>query len=291
MLHSIRTLALRSADVAAARDWCARFAGTKAYFDEPFYVGFDLGGYELGIQPAPGAPTALWGVYDLDGALAKVVELGGEVVTPIRDVGDGIRVCAFRDPFGNDVGLIDNPHFRVPSAQATVVVDQPAQLAAPDGVLAPVDIHHSVVVPAPVAEVYADWTNSERMSGWLGIPTVIDLCIGGAYELHFMADAPAGSRGSDHCKVLSFLPGAMVSFTWNAPPHHQHTRLKHTWVVLLFTATEGGTRIDLHHTGWPQMGWTGNGTPLADSPWPDTHTYFDQAWGRMLQGYAISRAQ
>jgi len=26
-------------------------------------------------------------------------------------VGEGIRVCAVRDPFGNRLGFIENPHF------------------------------------------------------------------------------------------------------------------------------------------------------------------------------------
>ena len=290
MLHSLRTLALRASDVAAARDWYAAFTGTRAYFDQPFYVGFDLGGYELGIQPAPGVATALWGVDDIVAALARAVAAGAEVTTPVRDVGDGIRVCAFRDPFGNELGLIDNPHFRVPSVGATVVVDRPARLAAADGALASVDIHHAVEVPVPPAEVFADWTDANRMQAWLGTTVRIELRIGGPYEILFVADAPEGERGSEGCRVLSYLPDQMVSFTWNAPPHHPATRSKHTWVVLQLIAVDGGTRVELHHTGWPAGGWTDAGDPVPESPWPTTRAYFATAWQRLLGAYGAYRA-
>lgn len=36
---------------------------------------------------------------------------GVEVVSPMKDVGDGILVATVRDPFGNVIGLIENPHF------------------------------------------------------------------------------------------------------------------------------------------------------------------------------------
>ena len=33
----------------------------------------------------------------------------------VQEVGDGIRVAAVDDPFGNKIGLIENPHFRLPN--------------------------------------------------------------------------------------------------------------------------------------------------------------------------------
>jgi len=290
MLRALCTMALRADDVAAARDWYAAFNGVDAYFDRPFYVGFELAGYELGIQPRPGAPTALWGTDDLEGDLARALAAGATELTAIRDVGDGIRVCAFEDPFGNPVGLIDNPHFKVPGVGATVVVDAPARLAAAGGALAPVEQVHAIEVPHPRAEVYKDWTDSSAMTAWLGIPVDIGLRIGGPFELHFMADAPAGTRGSELCRVLSFLPGRMLSFTWNAPPHHPDTRLRHTWVVVQFSDTPTGTRVELVHTGWPDEGWTHAGEAIEDSPWQETFDYFQVAWGRMLAAYTAARA-
>jgi predicted enzyme related to lactoylglutathione lyase len=43
--------------------------------------------------------------------LERLQGLGAVVHEAVRDVGEGIRVAAVRDPFGNVFGLIENPHF------------------------------------------------------------------------------------------------------------------------------------------------------------------------------------
>jgi predicted enzyme related to lactoylglutathione lyase len=88
------------------------------YFDEPFYVGFSIGGYELGLDPdaggappGPGGGLAYWGVEAIDPAVAHFVAHGAVVRAAARDVGGGIKVATVADPFGNAIGLIENPHF------------------------------------------------------------------------------------------------------------------------------------------------------------------------------------
>ncbi len=96
--------------------------GHPPYFDEPFYVGFNVGGYELGLVPAdaaepvarPQAGMAYWGVADAAAALARLLALGATPLEPLSDVGEGIRVAAVHDPFGNALGVIENPHFTLP---------------------------------------------------------------------------------------------------------------------------------------------------------------------------------
>lgn len=111
-------LGLRSAfyaapDITAARDWYTRALGLPPYFDQPFYVGFAVGGFELGLVPdePPNSGGAAWGVADLRTAFAHLLGLGATEVQPITPVGDGISVARVRDPFGNVLGLIENPHF------------------------------------------------------------------------------------------------------------------------------------------------------------------------------------
>lgn len=108
------------ADLTAARDWYATFLGFAPYFDEPFYVGFEVGGYELGLmpegeelRPSTDGTEVLWGVDDCAVALARAVELGATELVAPRDVGGGIIVAGVRDPFGNRLGFIYNPHFKV----------------------------------------------------------------------------------------------------------------------------------------------------------------------------------
>ena len=123
MLLGIRTVIYKSPDLARAKAWYATVFGIAPYFDEPFYVGFNVGGYELGLDPdvsrqGPGAggTVAYWGVADLAAALERVAAAGAEVHRPLQDVGGGIKVASLRDPFGNVVGLIENPHFALPPA-------------------------------------------------------------------------------------------------------------------------------------------------------------------------------
>lgn len=114
----LRTVIYHVPDLPRARAWYARAFGVEPYFDEPFYVGFNVGGYELGLDPDPGiaAPgrggaVAYWGVPDVARAVSDFTAVEAEVVEAVRDVGGGIRVATVADPFGNLIGLIENPHF------------------------------------------------------------------------------------------------------------------------------------------------------------------------------------
>lgn len=115
----LRTAKYSATDLEAAKTWYREVLGIDPYFDEPFYVGFNVGGYELGIVPDPGAAAdraeagvAYWGVADAVAAYSRLVALGARDQEPVQDVGGGIRIGAVRDPFGNILGVIENPTFR-----------------------------------------------------------------------------------------------------------------------------------------------------------------------------------
>jgi len=116
MILGLRTVLYAAPDLAAAKAWYTQVLSFGPYFDQPFYVGFNVGGFELGllpdgISPGAGGTVALWGVADIDAAAAKLSALGAKPRGPIQDVGDGIRTAEFDDPFGNVFGIILNPHF------------------------------------------------------------------------------------------------------------------------------------------------------------------------------------
>jgi hypothetical protein len=50
-LHGPRTVIYPAADLDAAKIWWSALLGSAPYFDEPFYVGFNVGGYELSLLP------------------------------------------------------------------------------------------------------------------------------------------------------------------------------------------------------------------------------------------------
>jgi len=122
MFQGLRTVIYHAPDLAAAKEWYARALGIQPYFDQPFYVGFNVGGYELGLDPDPSSATgtgnsatAYWGVPDAAAALARLVELGATDRLGVQDVGDRIRLASVIDPFGNIFGIIENPHFSLES--------------------------------------------------------------------------------------------------------------------------------------------------------------------------------
>jgi predicted enzyme related to lactoylglutathione lyase len=118
MILGLRTVIYRVVDLDQAKDWYRRAFEVEPYFDEPYYVGFRVGGFEVGLDPdttegsmGPGGSVAYWGVEAIEAAFDRFVGLGGSPVVPVKDVGGGIKVAVVADPFGNEIGLIENPHF------------------------------------------------------------------------------------------------------------------------------------------------------------------------------------
>jgi predicted enzyme related to lactoylglutathione lyase len=117
MLLGLRTVIYPVADLTQATVWYAQVLGVQPYFEQPFYVGFAVGGFELGLLPE-GVPSvngtqALWGVADITTEFKRLIQLGAEALEPVTEVGEGIKVAAVLDPFGNRLGIIENSHFQV----------------------------------------------------------------------------------------------------------------------------------------------------------------------------------
>ena len=117
MIQGLRTAIYPAPDLARGKEWYRLVLQREPYFDQPFYVGFSVGGFELGLIPdaKPGAEGAqvYWGVPDAAAELARLTALGAEVHEAIQEVGGGIKAASVRDPFGNMFGIIENPHFKL----------------------------------------------------------------------------------------------------------------------------------------------------------------------------------
>ncbi len=113
----LRTVTYKVPDLAAAKEWYSNAFEMQPYFDEPFYVGFTVGGYELGLQPEEvviGENVAtFWGVENIDAEYGRFLEHGAVPVEAPMDVGDNIKAATVKDPWGNLIGLIYNPHFKI----------------------------------------------------------------------------------------------------------------------------------------------------------------------------------
>jgi predicted enzyme related to lactoylglutathione lyase len=123
MVRGIGTVIYHVADLDRGKIWYASAFGQQPYFDQPFYVGFNIGGYELGLDPdpeagksGPGGSVAYWRVDAIDESVKHFVRAGATIVSAVQDVGENIKVAKVADPFGNVIGLLENPHFRLPTS-------------------------------------------------------------------------------------------------------------------------------------------------------------------------------
>ncbi|MDO9376866.1 MAG: VOC family protein [Bacteroidota bacterium] len=112
MLQKLRTVIYHVADLQKATNWYIELTGLQPYFQEAFYVGFDINGCELGLDPdmtgieAGNHTVSYWSVEDIHGAVEKAVFLGAKVISPVQNVGGTIETATVEDPFGNHLGFI-----------------------------------------------------------------------------------------------------------------------------------------------------------------------------------------
>lgn len=121
MFLGLRTAIYLVSDIDAAKTWYSSVLGFAPYFNQPFYVGYNVGGYELGLQPSEGEASqksdgvaAYWGVDDAAVAVKHLIDQGATVHEQLQEVGEGIKVATVKDPFGNVFGVIENPNFKLP---------------------------------------------------------------------------------------------------------------------------------------------------------------------------------
>jgi len=119
-LQGLRTVVYGVPDIERAKDWYTEALGVKPYIDEPYYVGFNVGGYELALnpkgtvaQPEGSGVRVYWGVDNIEEELDRLLRIGAKPHKPVEDVGADIKVASVLDPYGNLIGLIFNPHFAI----------------------------------------------------------------------------------------------------------------------------------------------------------------------------------
>jgi lactoylglutathione lyase len=117
----LRTSIYRVSDIEKAKEWYSELLGFAPYFDEPFYVGFNVGGFELGLHPEEQAiktksegVNTYWGVENVSETFQRLLELGATEFEKPTEVGGGIITALVKDPWGNLLGIIYNPHFKLP---------------------------------------------------------------------------------------------------------------------------------------------------------------------------------
>lgn len=133
-------------------------------------------------------------------------------------------------------------------------------------------LRKEAIVAGPIDEVWRCWTTSEGIASFFSPESNIRLEIGGPYELFMRMSEPdkQGKRGSEGCKVLSYIPNEMLAFEWNFPPAIESLRYSgaKTQVVLQFKQVEDG-RVQVR---FAQVGWQ------EGEDWDKGYAYFEKAW-------------
>lgn len=113
----LRTTIYKVPNLIEAKDWYSKAFQTKPYFDEPYYVGFNIGGYELGLLPEEVVKgenvLSYWGVEDIQATFDHLISVGALVHEAPHSVGEPLLVATVKDPWDNIIGLIYNPVFKL----------------------------------------------------------------------------------------------------------------------------------------------------------------------------------
>jgi uncharacterized protein YndB with AHSA1/START domain len=134
-------------------------------------------------------------------------------------------------------------------------------------------IQKKVTINCSIEKTWWKWSTHEGLLTFFGEDNKIDFRPGGDFEIYFSMTPPVGQRGSEGCKILSYLPNNMISFTWNVPPKFPDLRNSkyHTWVVVTMSEIDKNkTEVTITHLGWPK-----------DPAWDPVYDYFVNAWPKV----------
>jgi lactoylglutathione lyase len=120
-LLGLRTIVYMVDELEKAKNWYSKVFNVKPYYDTPYYVGFNIGGYELGLHPKEkitgkdnGTVLSYWGVENIQKSYKAMIEMGATKHEEPNTVGGDIELASVREPWGNIIGIIYNPHFKLP---------------------------------------------------------------------------------------------------------------------------------------------------------------------------------
>lgn len=113
MTPSLDVVIVPVRDLVAAKALYTILLGTPPSVDSEWYVGFDVAGRHVGLDPNGHAsgmtgPVAFWRVADIGAALAALVEGGAVVRRDVSEVGGGRQVATLADVDGNPIGLMQD---------------------------------------------------------------------------------------------------------------------------------------------------------------------------------------
>jgi predicted enzyme related to lactoylglutathione lyase len=107
MTSGLKTVIYPVTDLGRAKPIYTTLLGVEPFVDEPYYVGYQVGDQQLGLDPNGhrAGVTGYWEVEDINAALDTLVSAGAAVVQPVKDVGGGKQTAIVKDADGNITGI------------------------------------------------------------------------------------------------------------------------------------------------------------------------------------------
>jgi predicted enzyme related to lactoylglutathione lyase len=109
MTEGIRTFIHPVTDIEKTKALYRALLGTEPVMDEPYYVGFEVGGQHVGLDPnghRDTGPVGYWHVEDIKDSLTALLDAGAQPLQDIHDVGGGRLIATVKDADGNVIGLL-----------------------------------------------------------------------------------------------------------------------------------------------------------------------------------------
>ena len=111
MTDGIKTIMFPVKDLPKAKALYHTLLGVEPYMDEAYYVGFNVDGQDVGLDPhghrkGMTGPIGYWHVDDINASLRALLDAGAEPVQDVKDVGGGKLIASVKDADGNVIGLL-----------------------------------------------------------------------------------------------------------------------------------------------------------------------------------------
>jgi len=105
--QGLKTIIFPVKDIAKGKAFYRALLGVEPSVDQPYYVGFDVAGQHIGLDPNGHSDGAVgyWHVADIEESLKALIGAGARTLQEVKEVGGGRRIAAARDPDGNLIGL------------------------------------------------------------------------------------------------------------------------------------------------------------------------------------------
>ncbi len=116
----LRTTIYKVPDLQKAKEWYTNVFLVEPYFENEHYIGFNIKGYELGLMKEDNNSIktdnvlSYWGVDNIEEKYSFFINYGATEHEKPNNVGGELMVASVKDPWGNVIGFIYNPYFKLP---------------------------------------------------------------------------------------------------------------------------------------------------------------------------------